>query len=83
MTPLAYIVRTRYLHILFYADDTQLILLFSADPTSLKINFHNCMKNVADWMKTNCLKLNTDKIEVLFFGNKASPWNDTWWPTEL
>lgn len=39
--------------------------------------------NVSDWMKDNCLKLNPDKTEVLMFGNNTSPWNDTWWPTEL
>ena len=34
-------------------------------------------------MKFNCLKQNTDKTEVVIFGKDASPWDSTWWPTDL
>lgn len=34
-------------------------------------------------MSQNCLKLNTGKTEVLFFGHDASFWQPSWWPQEL
>ena len=30
------------------------------------------MTEVAEWMKSNCLKLNTDKTEVVIFANNTS-----------
>lgn len=83
MTPLADIIRVHDLNIISYAEDTRLILSLSADPSTTTANFHKCMKSIADWMKNNFLKFNTDKTEVPIFGNNASPWNDPWWPAEL
>ena len=77
MPPLTDIVRAHGLNI-SYADNTQLILSLSEDPATTQTNFHRCMTSVADWMKDNCLKLNTDKTEVLIFGNTTTPWNDSW-----
>lgn len=46
-------------------------------------NFRHCLLNIVSWMTDNCLKLNTDETEVLFF-NQTSPVNsELWWPTEL
>lgn len=79
MTPLADIARTHECNIISYTDDTQLILSLTDDTNTTRANFQNTMSN---WMRTNCLKLNSDK-EVLIFGSNPSPWNDSWWPTGL
>ena len=34
-------------------------------------------------MKSNCLKLNINKTEVVIFDNSSSPWNSNWWPAAL
>ena len=70
-------VKTHNLSIISYTDNTQLILYLSDYPSTTRAKFH-------DWMKDNCLKLNTDKTKVLIFGNSCnSPWTDAWWPSEL
>ena len=61
MAPLADIVRSHGLNIISYADDTQFILSLSKDSITTKTNFHKCMTSITNWMRNNCLKLNTDK----------------------
>lgn len=68
MTPLVNIVKGHGLNIISYSDDTQLILSLTNDPTTTKDKLLRNMKEVAAWMNNNCLKLNTDKTEVLLFG---------------
>ena len=41
------------------------------------------MTEVATWMKSNCLKLNSDKTEVVIFGKTTSLWDSTWWLADL
>ncbi|KAJ1091309.1 hypothetical protein NDU88_004436 [Pleurodeles waltl] len=55
MSPLADIVRKHSIIITSYADDTQLILSLTKDPTSAKTNLQDGMKDVADWMKLSRL----------------------------
>ena len=38
------------------------------------------MTEIADWMKTSCLKLNTD---IMIFGKGTSLRDSSGWPTEL
>ncbi|KAJ1184705.1 hypothetical protein NDU88_001508 [Pleurodeles waltl] len=77
MVPLANTARSYKLNIISYAYDTQLILFFA------KTNLHGRMKAIAKWMKNSCLKLNSDKTEVLIFGSTPSVWDDSWWPATL
>lgn len=66
-----------------YADDTQIEASFLGDSTDTALRFHHCLREVGHWMSQNCLKLNTGKTEVLFFGHDASFWQPSWWPQEL
>jgi len=52
-----------------YADDTQLLLSFSALDFSHNItHLENTITNVANWMSSNFLSLNPSKTEFLIFG---------------
>ncbi|KAJ1193120.1 hypothetical protein NDU88_002425 [Pleurodeles waltl] len=81
MAPLANIARTHHINIVSYADDTQLILCHTKDPSTAKNNLHNGLLAITSWMESSRLKLNTEKTEILIFGTNPSAWNDSWWPT--
>ncbi|KAJ1115749.1 hypothetical protein NDU88_003971 [Pleurodeles waltl] len=83
MSPLAAIARHHNLNIISYADETQLILSLTNDPATARINLHEGMKDVAEWMMNSRLKLNSDKTEVLILGSSPSAWDDSWWPPAL
>ncbi|KAJ1125462.1 hypothetical protein NDU88_003894 [Pleurodeles waltl] len=83
MTPLTTIVRNHGMNIVSYTDDTQLIISLTKDPDMAKNNFHLGMEAVTTWMRESCLKLNSDKTELIIFGNATSAMDDTWWPTSL
>jgi hypothetical protein len=56
----------------FFADDSQ--LYNSTHPSSipnLVSDIANCIENVAAWMKSNKLKMNDDKTEILMLGTKT------------
>jgi len=54
---------------LLYADDTQLLLSFSALDFSHNItHLENTITNVSNWMSSNLLSLNPFKTEFLIFG---------------
>jgi len=62
---LTYITANHHL----YADDTQLLLSFSALDFSHNITYlENTITNVANWMSSNFLFLNPSKTEFLVFG---------------
>ncbi|KAJ1091975.1 hypothetical protein NDU88_005089 [Pleurodeles waltl] len=83
MAPLTNIARSYHINIVSYADDTQLIISLTKDPTRARNNLHNGLHAIANWMESSCLKLNTDKTEILIFGSNPSAWKDSWWPTSL
>ena len=66
-----------------YADDTQLVFSFREHSEAVFFNFKACLKEIVNWMDSSFLKLNADKSEVLFLGQKAFPPSDLWWPVEL
>lgn len=41
------------------------------------------MVKIADWMENNFLQLNSEKTEILLFGNAEAMWSADWWPEEL
>ena len=51
----------------------QLVLSLMDKTPSTRIKFNTCMTEITHWMKTNCLKLNTDKTKILSFGKNTSP----------
>jgi hypothetical protein len=56
----------------FFADDSQ--LYNSTHPSSipnLVSDIANCIENVAAWIKSNKLKMNDDKTEILILGTKT------------
>ena len=69
--------QTAQLNIDGNADDTQLILSLSKNPTTAKANFCECMNSIANWMRDNCLKLNSDRTEILIFGSNTNLWPPT------
>ncbi|KAF7237138.1 Protoheme IX farnesyltransferase [Varanus komodoensis] len=68
MKPLGEISRRCGLWSHQYADDTQLYLSFSTDPGEAVAVLNRCLAEVMGWMRTNKLKLNRDKTEVLLVG---------------
>ena len=69
-SPVADILRYHNMSYHLYADDTQLYIPFShnddADISLTTTKIESCLKDIADWMTMNKLKLNTDKTELLF-----------------
>ena len=65
-----------------YADDTQLFQEFSlSDNTSPEIairKMERCVISIRQWMKTNMLKLNDDKTEILIIRQKSVDSTGVW-----
>ncbi len=68
-TRLVRIIVTHNMIYHLYADDTQLYITFSPrSQTSIQDTqrlIHQCTSDIQEWMRTNFLKLNSDKTEVL------------------
>ena len=60
-------IKTSYFHL--YADDT-IIIQSASSAKDLKVGLENELLNIKKWLYMNKLTLNTDKTEVIFFGNK-------------
>jgi len=55
----------------FYADDSQLYLLFQPkDITSTVHRVERCIESVRQWMSQKCLKMNDSKTEILLISSK-------------
>ncbi|KAK2152371.1 hypothetical protein LSH36_330g03014 [Paralvinella palmiformis] len=72
--PLGAIIRRHELSYHFYADDTQLYISFKSNEDAVKAQslslIENCLTDIEGWMRTNMLKLNNDKTEVMLFTSK-------------
>ncbi len=51
----------------FYADDTQLYLLFRPDDPTVAARISGCLADISAWMKEHHLQLNLAKTELLVF----------------
>jgi len=73
-TPLEAITRRHGLSYHFYTDDTQLYISFKPKEDAVKAQslslIENCLTDIEGWMRTNLLKLNIDKTEVMLFTSK-------------
>jgi len=68
-TPLSTVISNSAPNYHLYADDTQLLLSFSALNFSHNItNLQTTITNVSNWMSSKFLSLNPSKIEFLIFG---------------
>ena len=76
MTPLASLLKLHGMTYHLYADDTQLFQESSlSDNTSPEIairKMEHCVISIRQWMKTNMLKLNDDKSEILIIRPKSA-----------
>ena len=62
------IVRKCELGFYQYADDTQIYGHCNDERTEkMKIRVSECVAEIASWMGANCLKLNSEKTEVIWF----------------
>ena len=57
----------------FYTDDTQLFLSFPPSATQVKEQISAYLADISSWMVRCDLKLNLDKIELLFIPHRTSP----------
>ena len=61
------LIRTHHLHPHLYADDTQIYGNgHPADTSTLQSRVSACISDVAAWMRSNRLQLNSDKTEVIW-----------------
>ena len=55
----------------FYADDSQLHLhCLAVDQSTAALRLAECLERVEGWMKSNRLKLNSDKTQFLWLGSR-------------
>ncbi|XP_077788962.1 uncharacterized protein LOC114600407 [Podarcis muralis] len=71
MKPLGEIIRGFGLGVHQYAEDTQLYLSFKSEPVKVVKVLCECLEAVEGWMVANGLRLNPDKTEVLFWGDRG------------
>ena len=72
--PLGKVCRKHRINFQSYADDQQTYLSFKPNNATLlktcKESLEACISDIQKWMRTNKLKLNDDKTEVVLFGTR-------------
>jgi hypothetical protein len=70
--PIVEICRRHNMSYHFYADDTQLYLVFEPLENWIDISkrFEDCLTDISSWMCSNMHQLNEDKSEVMLFAPK-------------
>ena len=72
--PLGEVCRKHGINFQSYADDQQNYLSFKPNNTNsiakCKQSLEACIKDIHKWMRTNKLKLNDEKTEVVLFGTR-------------
>lgn len=71
MAPLAHVIRSHGINIVSYTNNPQVILSLTDNNQITRTNFTTCMSSMANLMKQNSLKLNTDKTNSWFSGTRA------------
>ena len=59
------IISKFHLSYMRYVDDAQLIHRLDGNSDEARLHFHSGLPAVADWMASNCLKIISDKTEVI------------------
>jgi len=74
--PVGAICKKHGLSFHFYADASQLYMTFKPKILNSRHktlqNIESCLIDIVQWMKTNLLKLNADKTEVILFMPKRN-----------
>lgn len=83
VSPLAKIAEEAGLTIYSYADDTQLVFSLASKDISKPSALQTGLKQIADWMNSNKLKLNGGKTELIIFGGNKTHWGPQHWPTQM
>ena len=75
LIPLGDIARNHGVRFHAYADDCQLYIAFSRETVpTIKSKMENLLVEIKQWMKTNMLKLNDDKTEIIVLeGPRRTP----------
>ena len=78
VSPIGDICRKHQISFHSYADDTQNYLGFkpqkdtTANRDTCLSTLENCIRDIRSWMKSNLLKLNDDKTEILVLGTRKN-----------
>lgn len=82
MTPLVYLAESLGAKVMAYADDTQLLFLWSRGEESVVAAQH-CLSSVFQWLANAQLKCNEGKSEVLLFGSFLPDFRERLWPQDF
>lgn len=82
MRGLAEVVASWGLHIVTYADDTQLVVSLSQQDHS-GVALSSCLEKVREWMDLSFFKLNAAKTELMLLGRLAPSDISHLWPSCL
>lgn len=64
-------------------DDTQLVLILDKNPTLAEENLCQCLTVVFHWMKSNHLKCNSEKTDIMPVGKGNNFFPSLWWPSDI